>query len=107
VSGLDEEHLIVNILCLDLASEHSRCSEVSSVLGVGGSHHVSSIEHLLSEFGDSHSSVSLIVSRREGGESNKEEVETREWHKIDSKLAKVRVELSGETEAASDAAHDS
>lgn len=106
VSGLDEEHLVVNVLGLNLSSEHSGSGEVSSVLGVSGSHHVSSVEHLLSQLSDGHGSVGLVVGRCERSESDKEEVETREWNKVDSELAEIGVELSRETEAASDTAHD-
>ena len=43
----------------------------------------------------------------EGSEANHEEVETREGNHVDSQLAEIRVELTGESEAACDARHDS
>merc|ERR1711959_698708 len=39
------------------------------------------------------------------GEASEEEVKTGEWDKIHSELAKVRVELTGEPDAASDTGH--
>ena len=69
---------------------------------VGCAHHVLSIEHLLGKLWNSESSVLLRATRGEGGESNHEEVETGEGNKVDCKLSQIRVELTGETEAASD-----
>merc|ERR1711981_1448833 len=41
----------------------------------------------------------------EWGEASEEEVETGEWHKVDSELTEVRVELTGEADAASHTGH--
>ena len=59
---LDVEHLFVNFLGGHASSEEGGGGEVTSVSGVGGAHHVLSVEHLLGEFGDGKSSVLLGAS---------------------------------------------
>ena len=59
---LDIEHLFVNLLGGHTSSEEGGGGEVTSVSGVGGAHHVLSVEHLLGEFGDGKSSVLLRAS---------------------------------------------
>jgi hypothetical protein len=53
-------------------------SEVSSVPGVRGSHHILGIEHLLGELGHCHGTVLLAATSRQGGETSHEEMKTRE-----------------------------
>jgi len=53
-------------------------SEVTTVTRVSGSHHVLSIEHLLSEFGNSNGAVLLAAAGGKRSETGHEEVETGE-----------------------------
>ena len=99
---LDVEHLLIDLLGGHTSSEEGGGSEVSSVSGVGGAHHVLGIEHLLGELGDGESSVLLGASGGEGGESSHEEVETGEGDQVNGELSEIGVELTGESEAAGD-----
>ena len=75
---LDVLHLLLDLLHRDLATEDSRDGEVTTVPGVGGSHHVLRIEHLLRQLRDGDSAVLLAAASSEGSETGHEEVKTRE-----------------------------
>merc|ERR1712144_43801 len=102
---LDVEHLLVNLLGGHTATEEGRASEVATVTGVSGAHHVLGIEHLLGELGHGEGTVLLGATGGKGGEPSEEEVETGEGDEIDTELAEVRVELTREAKAASHTGH--
>jgi hypothetical protein len=75
------------------------------VSGIGGTHHVLGIEHLLGQFGDGQSSVLLRSSGGQGGETNHEEMESGEGDQVDSQFSQIRVQLTGESQAAGNSGH--
>ena len=68
--------------------------------GVGGTHHVLGIEHLLGQLGNGKGTVLLGSTGGQGSETNHEEVETGEGNHVHSKLAEIAVELTRETQGA-------
>lgn len=56
--------------------------EVASMSGVGRSHHVLRIEHLLGELGNGDSTILCAATGSQGSEASHEEMKTRErnWH---------------------------
>merc|ERR1711903_66179 len=102
---LDVEHLLVNLLGGHAATEEGGAGEVAAMTRIGGAHHVLGIEHLLGELGHGECTVLLGATGGKWGEASEEEVKTGEWDKVHSELAKVRVELTGEPDAASDTGH--
>jgi len=68
--------------------------EVTTVSGVGSSHHVLCVEHLLSELWHSDSTVLLAASCGEGCETSHEEMKTRERHFIELSSVKWQPEQS-------------
>ena len=106
VALLNAAHLILNLLDGDLTTEKGSNSEVSTALGVGGSHHVLGVKELLGQLGDSQRSKGLLARSREGGIADHEKVQTGERHQVNGELSQVRVELARETQAGGDARHD-
>merc|ERR1719389_878395 len=102
---LDVKHLLINLLGGHAATEEGGAGEVAAVTGIGGAHHVLGIEHLLGELWHGQGTVLLGATGGEWGEACEEEVETGEWNQVDSELTQVRVELTGEPDAASHTGH--
>ena len=98
--------MFVDLLGGHSSSEHAGGGEVPAVSGVGGTHHVLGVEHLLSQFGDGERSVLLGASGGKGSEADHEEVETDEGDEVDSEFSQVGVELTGESQGAGDSGHD-
>lgn len=101
------EHLLVYFFSGNSSSEHSRGSQVPSVSGVRGTHHILGIEHLLSQLRHIQVLVHLRASRSEGSESDHEKVQSGERHQISGQFSQVRVQLSREPETTSDSTHTS
>jgi hypothetical protein len=70
------------------------------VTRVDGAHHILGIEGLGGELWDGEDTVVLGLSRGKWGESNEEEVKTREWNHVHGKLTKIAIQLTGETKGA-------
>ena len=94
-------HLGADLCGGNLSSEHHGAGEVTSVTRISGAHHVLGIECLLGELRYRQDTVLLDILGGQGCESNQKEVKTRERNKVDGKLSKITVELSGESKGAS------
>merc|ERR1719502_2618362 len=102
---LHVEHLLINLLGRHAATEEGGAGEVTAMTRIGGAHHVLGIEHLLDELWHGEGTVLLGATGGKWSEAGEEEMETGEWHKVDSELTKVRVELTREADAASHTGH--
>jgi hypothetical protein len=105
VFALHVHHLLVNLLGRHAASEHAARCQVSAVSWVSGAHHVLGVEALRSELWHGECTVLLRASRGQRGETNHEEMQTRVWDQVDGNLTEIAVELTGESQGASDTAH--
>lgn len=64
--------------------------------GIGSSHHVLGVEHLLSQLGDGNSTELRAIMGGERGKANHEEMQARERNQVDSHLSEIGVQLSRE-----------
>ena len=103
---LELVEVVIDLLGGDTSTEGDGSGQVTSSTGVGGSHHVLGVEHLLGELRNRERLVLLSVLGEEGSETDQEKVKTGEGDQVDSQFAKIRVELTRETQGASDTAHD-
>lgn len=103
---LDVAHLVLDLLHGDLATEVGGAGQVAAVTEVGCSHHVLGVEHLLGELGNGDGAEGVGATAGKRGESNHEEMQTREGNHVDSQLPEIRVELTRETQAGGDTRHD-
>lgn len=86
--------------------QHGGAGEVAAVTEVRSSHHVLGVEHLLGQLGHGDRTEGVSATAGQRGKADHEEVETRERNHVDSQLAEVRVELTGETQAGGDTGHN-
>lgn len=82
---------------MDIPENGGDC-EVAPVPGIAGGHHVLSIEHLLSQFGNGERAVLLRAAWRQRSETGHEEMETREGDHVHGKFPQIGVQLAGEPE---------
>ena len=94
------QHLLVNFLGGHSPTEHAGAGEVAAVTGVGGTHHVLGIEHLLGELGHGKGTVLLGATAGKGSKAHHKEVKTGEGNHVHGKLAEIAVELTRETQGA-------
>ena len=104
---LDVAHLVLDFLHGDLTAEDGGAGQVAAVAEVRSSHHVLGVEHLLGQLGNGDGTEGVCATAGQRSEANHEEVETREGNHVDSQLAEIRVELTGESKAGGDTGHDS
>lgn len=99
-------HLRSNSIFTKYNLQNGRARQVTTVAEVRSSHHVLGVEHLLCQLGNSDSTERVGAAAGQRSEADHEEVQTRERHHVDSELAKVGVQLTGETQRDSDARHN-
>jgi len=102
---LDIKHLFIDFFGWHSSSEHSWGGKISSVSWVRSAHHVLGIEHLLGEFWDSKGSIDLGSSWGKWSETNHEEMKSWERNKVDSEFSEIRVQLTWESDWASNTGH--
>jgi hypothetical protein len=89
-----------------LMTDKCTYSEITTMPGVRGSHHVLGIEHLLGEFWNRDGAVLLASTGGQGGVTSHEEVKTWEGNHVDGQLPQVGVELTGEAQTGRNTRHD-
>jgi hypothetical protein len=87
----DVEHLLLHFFGWGTSSEESGSCKVATMSWISSTHHVSSIENLLSKNRNSQRIVLHAATWCKWTEASHEEVEPWEWYQIYSKLAKIRI----------------
>jgi hypothetical protein len=90
----------------NLTTERRTHSQVTTMSGVRGGHHVLDIKHLLSELWNRGSMIFLASAGGQGSVTRHEGMEIWEGNHVDSQLPQIGVELTGEARASSDTRHD-
>jgi hypothetical protein len=103
---LDVAHLVLDLLHRDLTTEDGRASQITTVTEVRCGHHVLRVVHLLGELWYSDGTEGMGSPRSERGESDHEEMKTREGNHVDGQFAQIRVELTRETQTGGNTRHD-
>jgi hypothetical protein len=85
--------------------QNGGASKVAAITKIGCSHHVLGVEHLLGQFWNSNGTERVCATAGERSKADHEEVQTWEWDHVDSQFAKIRVQLTRETEASGDTGH--
>merc|ERR1719481_2325554 len=102
---LNSKHLFIDLLHRHAAPEDSSHGEIPTVPRITCRHHVLSIEHLLSEFRNSKSTILLGATGSQGSKPGHEKVQAWEWNHVHGKLSEVSVQLSREPWGGGNAGH--
>jgi hypothetical protein len=94
------KHLLVDLLGRHTSTEETGTCEVATVTGVGSTHHVLGIEHLLGKLGHGKCTVLLGSTGCKRSKTHHEKVKTGEWNHVHGKLTKIAVKLTRETKGA-------
>jgi len=100
---LNIQHLLIDFFGWHSSSKEGWSGKISTVSWIWSAHHVFSIKHLLGELWDGKGSILLRSSWGQWSESSHEEMETGEGDQVYSQFSQIRVQLTWESEAASNA----
>ena len=101
------EHLLIDLLHRHSSTEHGSHSEVATVAGIAGGHHVLGIEHLLGELRHGQSPILLASTGGERSKAWHKEMKAWEGHHVYSKFPQISIQLAGESQAGGNARHGS
>lgn len=98
--------MFLDFLHADFSAEDGGNSQIPTLSGIGSSHHVLCVKHLLGQFRDTQGAELLTSTRCKRRETDHEEVQTGKGDHVDGEFSEIRVELAGETETGGNARHD-
>merc|ERR1712190_233044 len=99
------QHLFIHLFRGHATTEKGCGCQVTAMSGVGSTHHVFGVEHLLRKFGYCQSTVLLRTTRSQGRKTRHEEVKPGKRNEVHCDLTKIAIQLPWKAKTSCNTTH--